>query len=132
MEEYNIDILNLRCPICLDIFKNPYILPCQANCIACFQCICDLFKCAPKPFNANEELQVIAKCICNQDNIPIDKSVPCVGVKRLTKNITIRCRNHTHGCSFFIHEEMEKSLLETHLKICGQVFNLVININCEV
>ena len=100
MEEYNIDIINLRCPICLDIFKDPYILPCQASCIACFQCICNLFNCAPKPFSENEELQVIGKCICNQQNIPIDKSVPCVGVKRITKNITIKCQNHKHGCPF--------------------------------
>lgn len=121
MEEYNIDIINLRCPICLDIFKDPYILPCQASCIACFQCICNLFNCAPKPFSENEELQVIGKCICNQQNIPIDKSVPCVGVKRITKNITIKCQNHKHGCPFFINEGMEKSLLETHVAICGYV-----------
>ena len=104
MEEYEINILNLRCPICLDIFKDPYVLPCQANCIACFKCICDLFNCAPKPFSEsgdNDELEVIAKCICNQPNISIDRSVPCVGVKRITKNVIIKCKNYHHGCTFF-------------------------------
>ena len=122
MEDYNIDILNLKCPICLDIFKNPYILPCNANCIACFKCICELFKCVPKPFSENKEyenLHIVAKCICNEENIPIDKSVPCVGVKRITKNITIKCTNHKNGCPFFINKGMEKSLLETHVTICG-------------
>ena len=120
MEDYNIDILNLKCPICLDIFKNPYVLPCNENCIACFKCICKLFKCIPKPISVIDyEVHVVAKCICNEENIPIDKSVPCVGVKRMTKNITIKCTNHKNGCSFFIDEGMEKSLLETHVRICA-------------
>ena len=116
MKEYSIDILNVRCPICLDIFKDPYLLPSQANCISCYKYICDLFKWEPKPFCENE-VQILAKCICNEENIKVDKTIPCHGVKKMCKNIIKKCKNS--GCPFFINSEMEESLLETHVGICG-------------
>ena len=118
MEKY-LDIKKLICPICLDIFKEPYVLPCQASCIACYQCISKYFKVTPKQFNGQDDLQIIAKCLCNEDNIIIDKSVPCVSLMKIVKNVTIKCKNNKYGCPFFINNEMEDCLLENHLKLCG-------------
>ena len=118
MEKY-LDIKNLICPICLDIFKEPYVLPCQASCITCFQCISKYFKVTPKQFNGQDELQIIAKCLCNEDNIIIDKSVLCVSLNKIVKNVIIKCKNNKYGCPFFINNEMEDCLLENHLKLCG-------------
>ena len=121
---YNIDILNLRCPICLNIFKEPYILPCQAKCIACFKCIKQMFKCTPKQFNQSDELHVIAKCLCNEDNIFIDKTVPCFSVRRIVKHITIKCKNSPNGCPFFIGDEMEKVFCMHTKWYMGKLFNI--------
>ena len=114
-----LDMANLHCNICLNIYEDPYLLPCKAKCIACLKCISKLFKTTPKLYNPASEIQVLGKCVCNSESIIIDRSVPAEGVNRLVKNLISRCPFNKNGCKFFIARDMNEDILKMHHEICG-------------
>ena len=117
--KFELDMANLRCNICLNIYEDPYLLPCRAKCIACLKCISRMFHATPKMYNPNLEIQVLGKCICNHDSILIDQSVPAEGIRRLVKNLIVRCPFNIKGCQFFISKDMNEEILKMHEEICA-------------
>ena len=96
-----INISCLKCPICLETVKNPYILPCPSKCMAWKECITKMFNVEPRHFQIEAEVQIVSKCLCNVENILIDKCVPAYGVDMIKKNLIQKCPKFHKGCSFF-------------------------------
>ena len=128
MEDFELDMNFLKCSICLNIYQNPYILPCGGRCIACKKCIEKMFNVTTiEKYNPTTEIQVVGRCLCNSPtDVVLDQSVPAEGIEKLIKNIIKRCINYKNGCHFFISSEMHDTILESHTQICGYVdFTLI-------
>ena len=112
--QINIDCL--KCPICLEVLNNPYIIPCPSKCVACKECIINVWN---THFEVHREVRILQRCLCNVEGIPINTSVSATGIEIVKKNIVQKCVNFKNRCPFFIDYNMNQAVMEKHLEICG-------------
>ena len=107
----------LKCPICLSLLNNPYILPCKCRSVACFECLKVCFN--MDILDSGDEVQFLKKCLCNNELIVVNNITREYSIKRLLANIIINCKFSPNGCKFFISKDMNDSTLKNHEEICN-------------
>ena len=76
----------IECPICYEIFTNPFIVNCEAKCIICEECLMKMFKTTNLQIDPNGEVEEMEKCICNTW-ANRRQCVPAIGMKRIIMNV---------------------------------------------
>ena len=77
----------IECPICYEIFTNPFIVNCEAKCIICEECLMKLFKTTNLQIDPTDgEVEEMERCICGTWANK-RKSIPAVGMKRIIMNV---------------------------------------------